>query len=136
MLPLSEIYFRNIYEVELSSNTVFTFSLQNYKPNSFFKNSFAIVTAGNPNNTDLTSEENSKRNAVLYSELNSTHVLNAKGCYLDHCEESYLVYDLSLNEALLLGRKHEQVAIFYNDTKRLIYIDCENERVISERKVE
>jgi len=136
MSPLSEIYFRNSYEVELSDTTTFTFSLQTYQPNAFFKKPFAIITAGNPNNTDLSTAENSARNAKLYSELNSSVVLNAKGCYLEHCEEGYLVYELTLDEALVLGRKYEQVAIFYNDTKALMYIDCQEESVISARAVE
>jgi len=136
MLPLSEIYFRNIYEVELPDTTAtFTFSLQTYQPNIFFEKPFAIITAGNPNNMELSMDDNRERNAKLYSELNSKHVLNAKGCYLEHCEEGYLVYDLTLNEALVLGRKYEQVAIFYNDTKALMYVDCVEEIVISERAV-
>ncbi len=135
MLSLSEIYFRNVYEVELTSNKHFTFSLINYNPDAFFEKPFAIITAGNPNNITLTATENEARNALLYSELNSTKVLKARGCYLAHCEEGYLVYDLSLEEALALGRKYEQIAIFYNDTKRLMYVDCKKESVICERAV-
>jgi len=136
MLPLSEIYFRNRYEVELSDATTFTFSLQTLETDPFFSRPFAIITAGNPKNIDLSIEENSARNALLYSELNSNDVLNAKGCYLEHCEEGYLIYDLPLDTALALGRKYEQVAIFYNDTKRLMYVDCYDEGIISERAVE
>jgi len=135
MPTLSEIYFRNLYEVELSDKSTFIFSLQNFKPDSFFNRPFAIITAGNPNNIDLTSEENAKHNALLYSELNSSNVLHAKGCYLDHCEDGYLIYNMSLKSALALGRKYEQVAIFYNDTNCLMYIDCKKESVISEKKV-
>ena len=136
MSPLSEIYFRNSYEVELSDTSTFTFSLQTYQPNTFFEKPFAILTAGNPNNIDLSTDKNRERNTKLYSELNSNNVLNAKGCYLKHCEEGYLVYELTLDEALALGRKYEQVAIFYNDAKFLMYIDCQKESVISERAVE
>ena len=136
MLSLAEIYYRNIYEVALSPNKTFIFSLQNYKPDHFFRKHFAIITAGNPHNRDLSPEQNRERNALLYSELNSSKVLTAKGCYLEHCEEGYLIYDMSLKKALALGRKYEQVAIFYNDTKTLMYVDCIKESVICERKVD
>jgi hypothetical protein len=136
MPSLSEIYFRNIYEVELALNKHFTFSLIRYTSNPFFKRAFAIITAGNPNNQEFTSEENRKRNALLYKDLNSDRVFKARGCYLEHCEDGYLVYDLSLHDALVLGRKYEQVAIFYNDTNALMYVECESENIICERKVD
>jgi len=136
MLSLAEIYYRNTYEVVLSNNTRFIFSLKNYKPDPFFTKPFAIITAENPHNIDVNPEQNRERNALLYSELNSSEVLTAKGCYLEHCEVGYLIYDMSLKKALALGRKYEQVAIFYNDTKVLMYVDCIKKSVICEKKVD
>jgi len=136
VLTLAEIYYRNVYEVALSTTSTFNFSLQNYKTNTFFETKFAIITAGNPNNIDLPSEENRARNRELYSRLNSSALLNVRGCYLEHCEDGYLIYNIALEAALVLGREYEQVAIFYNDSKNLMYVDCKSESVISERAVD
>ena len=31
---------------------------------------------------------------------------------------------MTLTDALSIGREYEQMAIFYNDGKKLMYIDC------------
>ncbi len=133
MPTLEEIYFKNIYEVVLSSDQLLLFSLENFSNNHFFDRSFAIVTASNPLNVSLPSNDNERRNALLYSELNSKNVLAARGCYENHCEDGYLIFDITLSDALLLGQKYEQVAVFYNDSKRLMYVDCKNAKVMVER---
>ena len=133
MLTLEEIYFKNIYEVALSSGKLQSFSLEHFTNNHFFDRPFAIITASNPLNVYLSSSENERRNALLYSELNSYSVLNARGCHEEHCEDGYLVFDMTLADALLLGQKYAQVAIFYNDSKRLMYVDCKNAKVMVER---
>ncbi len=61
---------------------------------------------------------------LLYSKLNSDTVLKATGCHKDHCKDGYLVFDMTLTDALSIGREYEQMAIFYNDGKKLMYIDC------------
>ncbi len=133
MPTLEEIYFKNIYEVALSSDQLLIFSLENLTDNSFFDRSFAIITASNPHNVSLSTRENEHRNALLYSELNSNNVLNARGCHEDHCEDGHLIFDITLSDALLLGQKYEQVAIFYNDSNKLMYVDCKNGEVMAER---
>jgi len=133
MPTLEEIYFKNTYEVALSSDQLLSFSLENFTDNHFFDRSFAIVTASNPNNISLSNRENESRNTLLYSELNSNIVLNARGCHEEHCEDGYLVFDITLSDALLLGQKYAQVAIFYNDSIRLMYVDCKNSEVMVER---
>ena len=104
MPTLEEIYFKNIYEVVLSSDQLLLFSLENLSNNDFFDRSFAIVTASNPLNVSLLPSENESRNALLYSELNSNSVLHARGCHENHCEDGYLIFDITLSDALLLGQ--------------------------------
>ena len=134
MPDYAKIYFHNSYEVALSSNTTYTFSLQHFKDNPFFDRPFAIITAFNPNNKTLPYPENLLRNQTLYNELNSNYdLLEAKGCYSGHCEEGYLIFDISLSEAIELGRKYEQFAVFYNTTDKLMYVDCKSEEIIVEK---
>jgi len=130
MLTLEEIYFKNTYEVVLFSDQLLLFSLENLIDNHFFDRSFAIITASNPRNTLLSNRENERQNALLYSELNSNNVLHARGCYEEHCEDGYLIFNTTLPDALLLGRKYEQVSIFYNDSKKLMYVDCKSGKII------
>ncbi len=131
------IYAQNIYTVMLSSTESFTFSLQHITPHILFNTPFSIITAWNPNNTELSIEENHLRNQELYSSLHSSYELfEAKGCFEEHCEDGYLIVGIDLDDAIALGRKYEQFAIFYNDTTSLRYIACEDEHVIVERRVE
>lgn len=135
MTDYSEIYLRNSYKVELSPQKSFTFSLVDFKDHGFFDRPFAIVTASNPKNRRLTPEENRERNRILYNELVVSHeVLPAEGCYRGHCEEGYLIYMITLAEAISLGSKYGQYAIFYNSGKELFYISCDEKRVIAEKK--
>ncbi len=83
----------------------------------------------------LCNQENTTLNKKLYSELYKRYpLLAAKGCYKTHCESGYLVYGISLSEALKIARNYEQYAIFYNSTRELSYVESENNKVIVSRK--
>lgn len=134
MSDYANIYFHNCYEISLSVDETFTFSLQLFVDSPLFTRPFAIITASNPDNNTLSDEENLARNKKLYKELNSNYkLLETKGCYAGHCEEGYLVFDISLAEAVVVGQRYDQFAIFYNSTKILMYIGCEEKRVIAEK---
>lgn len=135
MPDYQEIYFHNIYEIELDDGGHFTFSLKNFQDNIFFNQPFAIITACNTMNHSLSDEENAILTEKLYSELYRRYrLLSAEGCYKGHCEAGYLVFDISLSEALMIGHAFEQYAIFYNTKRELKYIECENGKVIVSRK--
>ncbi len=135
MPDYTKIYFHNRYEIALNADTTYTFSLHSFIDNPLFERPFSIITAYNPNNNTLSDEENRSRSQKLYNELNSKYeVLEAKGCYAGHCEEGYLVFDITLADAVEIGRSHEQFAIFYNSVKTLMYVDCEEKKVIVEKK--
>ena len=134
MPDYAKIYLHNSYEIALSSNTTYTFSLQHFKDNPLFDRPFAIITAFNPHNNTMSYQENLSRNQKLYNELNSNYdLLEAKGCYSGHCEEGYLIFEISLSEVIVLGHKYEQFAVFYNTTDKLMYVECENKKVIVEK---
>ena len=129
------LYFRNRYEIERPSASPFIFSLEHFIDSTFFDRPFSIITAFNPHNTVLPLEENLQRNEQLYSTLYSKgyEVLKATGCLEGHCEEGFLIYDISLSEALDLGLQYEQYAIFYSDGECLKYVACETKDIIVEK---
>ena len=131
------LYLRNRYEVEQLSNSPFTFSLDTFTHTTFFDRPFCIITAYNPHNRTLPLQENRDRNQQLYSSLYSKgyKILKATGCLDEHCEAGFLIYDISLNEALRLGVFYEQYAIFYCDTRCLKYVECETEEVVVEKRM-
>ena len=132
------IYFRNRYEVERPYSSPFIFSLEHLTDSTFFDRPFSIITAYNPQNTILSRAQNQERNQQLYSSLYSKgyEILEARGCLERHCEAGYLIYDISISEALELALMYDQYAIFYNDTKCLKYVACESEEVIVEKRRE
>ena len=137
MLPdYRSLYFRNCYEIERPNSAPFSFSLELFMDTPFFNRPFSIITAFNPHNTVLALEKNLERNEQLYSLLYSKgyEVLKATGCLEGHCEVGYLIYDISLSEALKLGLMYDQYAIFYSDTKHLKYLTCESEEVLVEKR--
>ena len=119
------IYRKNVYTVE-TSPTSFTFSLGTFKNNTFFDRPFGIITAWNPDNTNLTSIENILRNQKLYKDLYQYETLVAVGCCKEHCESGYLVFGVSLDDLIALAQKYNQFAVFFNDGKYLKYVRCED----------
>ena len=135
MPDYQKLYLHNNYEIGLDDGSFFSFSLVNFQNNTLFDQSFAIVTAHNPMNLPLSDIENAILNKKLYNELyNNYRLLPAEGCYKGHCEAGFLIFDISLKEALNVGRKYRQYAIFYNSDETLQYVECKNEKVIVERK--
>jgi len=134
MTDYREIYLHNVYEVTLSETSTFSFSLQKLYYHQIFERAFAIITASNPKNMLLSDDENLQRNQQLYKDLNSYETLQARGCYQDHCEMGYLVFEIDLDVAIALGRKHDQYAIFYSDGSCLKYVECDTQKVIVEKK--
>ena len=136
MLDYREIYLHNNYEVERSPTSTLFFSLEHLSYHNLFSRPFAIITAYNPNNRQVPDAVNLERNRQLYKDLNSYETLKAKGCYEDHCEKGYLVFNISLEIAIGLGKKYHQYAIFYNDTKTANYIECKSEKEIVGKRID
>ncbi len=136
MTDYREIYLHNIYEVVLSRTSTFSFSLQKLHYHNIFDRPFGIITASNPNNILLSDDENSQRNQQLYKDLNAYETLEAQGCYKGHCEKGYLVFEIGLDTALVLGRRYDQYAVFYSDGDCLKYMECATKKVIIKKKID
>lgn len=113
------------------------FSFDDLPKTDLFHFPFAIITAWNPNNEELSEDENQLNNGLLKKELEKHNICFDKALgYLDkHQEESFCVYDISFEEAINLGRKFHQYAIFYNDTKMMGYYNVDTSRPIIEKIV-
>ena len=87
---------------------------------------FAILTANNPNKMTLSREDNHWRNTRLKMELSNNEFsklekeltigahpyYKVKGMY-DNVEQSFLIYNLSLEDAKLISRHNEQQSFIY-----------------------
>ena len=129
---LIEIYKENEFLLKTETEDLW-FSLNNPLVKSFYESRFAILTAWNPNNKPTSDSENKEANDMLKLDLQAYKILDSMGKYNEHQEISFLVYDISLEDSLLLGLKYKQYSIFYNDTNRLSYIECSSSRVLVNR---
>ena len=126
---LIEIYKENEFLLK-SDNQNLWFTLNNPLSVAYYSRKFAILTAWNPNNKPTTDIDNSSANKILKDDLSKYEVVDSIGKYKDHQEDSYLVYDISIEDALILGVKYNQYSIFYNDTYALSYIECSSNGVL------
>lgn len=94
----------------------FDFTSDSIPESAPFKAGFVILTAWNPNQENLTQQENDNRNLELFKDLLNTDLEFDEA--LGYCDspstESYCVYGMSLEEAIYLGQKHRQSAVFYS----------------------
>ena len=83
------------------------------------KKQFAIITAWNPNNRELTLEENRLRNNKLEEMIHVRAYIYypSIGATADHSEESFTVENISEADAVFLGSSFEQSAILFNDAR-------------------
>ncbi|MCG8602943.1 MAG: DUF3293 domain-containing protein [Verrucomicrobiales bacterium] len=90
--------------------------------------SFAIMTPDNPDGEVVSPETNEKRCREFEEDLQSRGVsairLEAGSKDFTHRESSYAI-DVSLLEAIELGRDFQQVAIFWIESGELLLVDCE-----------
>jgi Family of unknown function (DUF6308)/Protein of unknown function (DUF3293) len=91
-----------------------------------------VITAWNPPNVPRTENENNKANDLLRSEIESRgfEAINARGSdpSSPYFKESWAVVGLNEEEAILLGRKFEQAAIFRVTRNRQTVLGCDEKR--------
>lgn len=89
--------------------------------------SFAIVTAWNPRGMTIDATANRKADEVLHRELEELGLspFRATGCSpdLSHREPGWAVV-ISKVEAIALGRRHRQLAVWWIRDDELILVDC------------
>lgn len=131
---LIEIYKDNMFLLQ-KDNQELWFSLNKPLEKAFYTRKFTILTAWNPDNKPTNDEENARANEMLKADLKKYELLDSLGKYKDHQEKSFLVYDISLADALSLGSKYHQYSLFYNDTITLTYIECSSKKVLLSKKI-
>jgi hypothetical protein len=129
---LIEIYKDNMFLLKAENKDLW-FSVMSPLDSDYYKRTFAILTAWNPNNKPTTDTENSTANTKLKADLSKYEVLDSIGKYNDHEEESFLVYDISIDNAFILSVKYNQYSVFYNDTNKLSYYECSSKRILVEK---
>jgi hypothetical protein len=126
----SQAYARAIYKTK---DIAFTLT---DKPNHtlvFNNRPYAIITAHNPYSQKLSEEENDKRHEQLekiLQERNLEHHLSTgespDGSWI---EEGFIIFDISLEDALAVGKLFEQQAIVYGQGNRATLAWCEDGRL-------
>ena len=91
-----------------------------------------VITAWNPPNIPRAANENNRANDLLRSEIESRghEVINARGSdpKSPYFEDSWAVVGMDEEEAILLGRKFEQAAIFCITRNRQTVLGCDDKR--------
>jgi hypothetical protein len=90
---------------------------------------FAIITAWNPKSIWLSKSDNDRNNQHLAQEVSHTCWCSVQVGNKDFSwfEESFAV-QISQHEALELGRKYQQNAIYYVEGERLFLLSCLEEQ--------
>jgi len=93
---------------------------------------FAIITAHNPKNLILNSFLNFIRNSELEGLIKALKYdyMGSIGELFDYNEKSFIVYDISLKDALNIALQFDQESIFYNSTKEISIIKCDTKEKI------
>lgn len=109
----------------LKANTINTSFTEWCKTNTI--NSWAIITAFNPYSKELTQEENKTLNSQLkdFFIKNNISFYDAKGIPDNEDwtpEDSFFIYNISLEEAKHIGTLYKQNAIVYGTTNNLFEI--------------
>ncbi len=93
---------------------------------------FAIITAHNPKDLVLNDFLNFIRNTELEGVIKSLkyEYMTSIGELFDHKEESFIIYDISKQEALRIGSMFDQETLFYNSGRDISITECETKEDI------
>jgi len=129
------LYQHTKFLINLGSESVW-FSFQFLPHNKkYLEKSFAIITAHNPymKSTNTIAENNTVNKKLQKNLLKNRYVFfSSIGELSGHSEESFIVYSITLDEALEIGRKFQQESIVFNNEKVLAVVECENKLPILE----
>ena len=122
-----DIYNRTQFMVRDEGGEDVNFTVGDKKyPKVVLQKQFAIITAWNPMNSELTIEENRNRNTELEKAIKEQnyYYYPSQGSLGDHSEESFTVEDIPMVDAEALGSEFEQYAVLFCDTEgpRFIFL--------------
>lgn len=110
-----------------NESTWFSFQFLPYEK-KYLQKRFVIITAFNPymNNKKRTPKENLMENdsLSLMLEEEKYHFLSSEGELSGYFEDSFIVYDITLEKALEFGRVFQQESIVYNNGQVVAVVDC------------
>jgi hypothetical protein len=129
-LTFSQAYARAIYKTK---DIAFTLT-DKPNPTLLFNNRpYAIITAHNPYSQKLSKEENDQRHEQLEKILQERgfehHLSTGESPDGSWIEEGFIIFDISLDDALTIGKRFEQHAIVYGQGNRAALAWCENGRL-------
>lgn len=127
--------FSQAYALALYKTPTLTFTLTDNPTQTilFSNNPYSIITAHNPYSQKLSRKENERRHEQL------ENILQERG--LEHSpstgespdgswrEEGFIIFDISLDDALDIGKGFEQHAIVYGQGNRVALAWCEDKRL-------
>ncbi len=92
----------------------------------FLRRPFAVITAHNPKDLIFNEFVNFIRNTELEGIIKSLgfEYMTSVGELFDYKEESFIVYDISKEDALNIAEKFDQHTIFYNNGKEITITKC------------
>lgn len=129
MLPLElrRIYERAVYEAELDGRRV-VFHFETVSEGEAPVETLAIITAWNPAELRPEQAVNERANARLATEIErgGRRAFPARGRNVSgtHVEPSFAVVNIDRREAVALGRRYAQAAVFYWDGREASIISC------------
>lgn len=90
------------------------------------RGTFHVITAWNPMSRPTAEDENRRRQAALLAELAGFDTLPALGAAADgsHAEQSVAVFAITRAEAVAIGRRHHQAAVFEITPDEQLVISC------------
>lgn len=128
----TDIYLHTKFLIKTqSSEAWFSFQFIPKDP-IFLSKNFAIISAENANMIQSTSEENKINNDLLSKILNEKGTENYQTVATlgEHRENCFIVYDISIEEALELAAEFNQESILVNYNSTLKIIKCANKEVV------
>ena len=98
----------------------------------FLERKFAIITAHNPEKLILNKFLNFIRNTELEGLIKTFgyDYMTSIGELFDYNEKSFIIYDISLSDALDIARQFDQESIFYNSAKEISIVKCDTKEKI------
>jgi hypothetical protein len=123
----SQAYAQAIYKTK---DIAFTLT-EKPNPTLLFNNhSYAVITAHNPYSQKLSCEENKGRHEQLEKILQERglehHFSTGESPDGSWIEEGFIIFDISLDDALAIGKQFEQHAIVYGQGNRAALAWCED----------
>jgi hypothetical protein len=127
--------FSQAYAQALYKTPTLTFTLTNNSTETILFNNkpYSIITAHNPYSQKLSKEENEQRHEQLEEILQERKLEHSPstgespdGSWI---EEGFIIFDISLEDALAIGKRFEQHAIVYGQGNRAALAWCEDGRL-------